>query len=110
MKKQILVSAVILAVVGASVFSTTHVLAQTTDSSVLVQMIADKFHVNKTDVQAVFDEHHKTRVTNMQARLETKLMQDVKSEKITEAQKTLILNKLKEVRHSVRQMWRHLKR
>ncbi|MCX8008770.1 MAG: hypothetical protein N3A54_03625 [Patescibacteria group bacterium] len=65
--------------------------------TLLIQKIADKFRLNKNDVQAVFDEHHKEMRAVMFARWEEKLSQLVNEGKITQAQKTLILNKMKEL-------------
>ena len=61
----------------------------------LIQKIADKFHLNKSDVQAVFDEDRSTREAERQKKVEAELTQAVKDGKITEAQKQLLLDKQK---------------
>lgn len=63
----------------------------------LVQKIADKFKLNKDEVQAVFDEAHEEGATQMQADFEEQLSTYVSEGKITEAQKQLILEKRKEM-------------
>ena len=76
------------------------VLAQSTTSgpfSNLVQMIADKFNMNKNDVQQVFDQYRLGRRDTMEKNYEAYLDQLVKDGKITQAQKDLILAKHKEI-------------
>lgn len=76
----------------------------TTDSnssdgmSSLVDKLATKFNLNKSDVQAVFDEDRSAHDTEMQQKMEERLDQAVTDGKITSAQKTLILNKQKEMK------------
>jgi hypothetical protein len=64
----------------------------------LVAKIADKFHLNKSDVQAVFDENRAEHQAAHQQRIEDRLNQAVKDGKLTEDQKNKILTKLAEVR------------
>ena len=59
--------------------------------------MSDKFHLNKADVQSVFDQHRATQLQNRQQKIDDRLTQAVKDGKITDAQKTLIENKLKEL-------------
>ncbi|EKD86122.1 MAG: hypothetical protein ACD_37C00459G0003 [uncultured bacterium] len=63
----------------------------------IVQKIADKFGLNKDEVQKVFDEERTARQAEMQTKNAERLDQLVKDGRITEAQKTLILNKQKEL-------------
>lgn len=67
------------------------------NSSTLVQKIADKFHINTSDVQAVFDQERSERQAEMQVKFEERLTQLVKDGKITNAQKQLIIAKHKEL-------------
>lgn len=79
----------------------------------IVQKIADKFGLNKDEVQKVFDEERTARQAEMQVKLEERLAQAVTDGKITDAQKTLILNKHKELqeeRGTKRQNWQNLTR
>ena len=63
----------------------------------LVDDLATKFHLNKTDVQQVFDAHHQAQMAKGEAKSEERLTQAVKDGRITEAQKALILAKHKEM-------------
>lgn len=78
----------------------------------IIQKIADKFGLNKDEVQKVFDEERTVRQAEMQVKLEERLAQAVAEGKITDAQKTLILNKHKELQEerSNRQNWQNLTR
>ena len=99
-RKVILPALAVIAIGGATVFSITPAHAQNTTSplSDLVQKIAQKFGLDKNQVQSVFDEYENQRkqtlTQNMQKREEDRLTQLVKDGKITDAQKTLILDKL----------------
>ncbi|MDO8507369.1 MAG: hypothetical protein Q7S53_02270 [bacterium] len=63
----------------------------------IVQKIADKFKLNKDEVKAVFDENRAERQGKMEERFEANLNKAVESGKITEAQKSAILTKHKEI-------------
>lgn len=102
MKRNLALAITTVAILGAGVFASTKVSAATTsvtDSpmSTLVQKIADKFGLNKADVQAVFDQERADRQAEMQAKFEAQLTQDVTDGKITDAQKQLVLAKRKEL-------------
>ena len=95
---------VILPVAAAGVIAATAfgavALADTSDTSPrdsLIQKLSDKFHLNKSDVQAVFDEQRSEIQAKHEARYEDRLTQAVKDGKLTEAQKTKILAKHKEL-------------
>lgn len=62
----------------------------------LVDEIAQKFNLNKQDVQSVFDKHHQEHEAANQQKLKTRLDKLVSEGKITSSQETLILNKLQE--------------
>lgn len=64
----------------------------------LVQKIASKFGLNQNEVQKVFDEARNEHQTEMQKKHEERLNTLVSEGKITETQKTLILNKHKEMK------------
>lgn len=63
-------------------------------SSELVTKLAQRFNLNQSDVQAVFDEY---RNAEREAEISERLQELVDEGKITTEQKTLIENKLKEV-------------
>lgn len=101
-KKQIL-SVAAVTVLGAGILTASSAFAQNASSAedprnTLVQKIADKFKLDKNEVQAVFDEAHNERHTKMQAVYEQQLSQYVTDGKLTEEQKQLILEKHKEMR------------
>lgn len=74
-----------------------NVSAQTSVRDTIVQKIAAKFGLKEADVQSVYDTQRTERQAEMQKRFEEMLTQSVKDGKITEAQKTAILAKHKEM-------------
>ncbi len=66
-------------------------------STSLVDKLAQKFNLDKTQVQKVFDEDRASHQAEHEASYEARLAQAVKDGKITEAQKTKILAKHKEL-------------
>ena len=83
---------------GAGFLSTQSVFADDTNrQETLVTKIAEKFKLNKTDVQAVFDANRSERRASMEAKYEERLTQLVTDKKITEAQKSLLLAKHEEL-------------
>jgi len=102
MTKKTLLTVIAVSVLSAGVVGATNAFAQTTTPdqnpvTSLVQDIADKFHLNKKDVQAVFDQHRSEMQTKMEANYESYLTELVTSGKITDAQKQLLLSKHKEL-------------
>ncbi len=91
-----LTSLAIAAVSVAAGFGIDRALASTGTGTTLVQMIAQKFNLNQSDVQAVFDQYRQDQQTQHQDRIKTRLDQAVTAGKITTDQETLILNKLQE--------------
>lgn len=102
MKKHIVLAALVVSLIGTGIVGVTHTFAQGVDDqrATLVQKLAEKFGLNKNEVQAVFDEHHKEMVGKMRTNMEERLSQAVTEGKITDAQKTLILNKIAELQAS----------
>lgn len=101
MTKKILLTAVAVTILGGGAFAATNAFAQTpTDQNPvnsLVQEIADKFHLNKNDVQTVFDQHRQEVQAHMESNYVTYLNNLVKNGKITDTQKQLILTKHNEL-------------
>lgn len=98
MKKQLILTATVLTLIGASAFGATAAFAQGSDpSSGLTQRIAEKFGLKQSEVQSVVDQYRSEeraeRQAEMQAKFQERLAQLVTDGKITEAQKQLILNK-----------------
>lgn len=96
MKKSLLVPALALTMAGTVLFATQSFAQESTTDpqATLVQKIAEKFNLNKEDVQAVFDETRKTQESKRQQKFESRLDQAVKDGKITEDQKKMILEKM----------------
>lgn len=104
MKKSIIVSAAVVTMIGAGFFGVTQANAATTtvpNRETLIQRITDTFHLNKDDVQKVFDQFHTDRVTARVQKYNDRLDQAVKDGKITSAQEQLILDKRKELQSKV---------
>lgn len=101
MRKSIIIPALAITIVGTGVLASNKIFAQSTVTanpmSTVVQKIADKFGLNTTDVQAVFDQDRTDRQAEMETKYENQLTQFVTDGKITEAQKQLILSKHKEL-------------
>lgn len=62
----------------------------------LVTRISQRFNLNKSDVEAVFDAIHDERQSEMEAKREEKLTQAVKDGVITEDQKNALLVKMED--------------
>ncbi len=98
-----MLTAAAVTVLGAGILSASTAFAQQSTTSEqdpmssLVQKIATKFNLSQDDVQAVFDEEHEERHTQMEANFEQQLSQYVSDGKITEQQKQLIIEKRKEM-------------
>jgi hypothetical protein len=88
-------------VVGLAAFAGV-VSAQTPTPSnnqqTLVDKISTRFNLNKSDVQAVFDEDKSARQAEMQQKMDDRLTQAVTDGKITAAQKTAIEDKYQEMK------------
>jgi hypothetical protein len=93
---------VIFALISAGIIGVTSVKAQTSANPVpnLVQMLADKFNLKKTDVQVVFDQYKTNRQSQMETKYKSMLDQAVTAGKITSAQEQLILAKHQELKTS----------
>lgn len=96
-KKILLPALAVVVIGGATVWGTTIVHAQTTNPfSDLVDRIAQKFGLDKTQVQSVFDQYRSDKrqqmITTMQQREKTRLDDLVKNGKITSAQEQAILD------------------
>lgn len=102
--KRAIVTAAIVATLGASVFaavSTTYAatMPAVNDNPVsgLVTAIATKFHLNKEDVQAVFDEQRNQIHADLEAKMATRLDQAVTDGKLTQAQADAVIAKQAEL-------------
>ncbi len=95
---------------GSGLFATTQVQAETTSGgSTIVQKIAEKFGLNQSDVQAVFDQDRAEHKAQIEQKFNAKLDQDVKDGKITEAQKQLIIAKRAELEANMKANFESMK-
>lgn len=69
-----------------------------TESSSLVDKISQRFNIDKSEVQKVFDEDRTQRQAEHQQRFEARLTQAVKDGKLTEDQKSKLIAKQKELK------------
>lgn len=69
-----------------------------TSGSGLVDKIAQKFNLNKDDVQKVFDEDRASHEAEMQQKMDERLTKAVKDGKLTQAQADAIKSKLSEMK------------
>ena len=111
--KKILFPAIAIALLGIALLGTQYASADDVSNpqNTLVQKIASKFGLNQDEVQKVFDEARDEHQAEMQKKHEERLNQLVTDGKITEAQKTLLLNKHKELqaeREQNRDEWQNL--
>lgn len=104
LNKLLLIGGTSLAVVLASLAGIGVVSAQsdTTASSSIVDKIAQKFNLNKADVQKVFDEDHVAREVEHKTELKATLDQAVNDGKITADQEAKLIAKLDEM-HAARE-------
>ena len=101
MNKKIMVTVAVVSVLSGGLVVAANAFAQTSangqNSPSLVQEIANKFHLNTSDVQAVITTHNQEMIANKEANYEKYLQNLVSTGKITQAQEQLILNKHKEL-------------
>ena len=90
-----------LAISGIAVFGVHTALADTTHNGQpsLVSEIAQRFGLKQADVQSVFYTHRQQQQQYRESLFEAKLTQDVADNKITAAQKELIIAKHKEIQN-----------
>jgi hypothetical protein len=97
--RKLLVAGAITTVVGVSAFAGVASAQSGTSSSndSLAAKIAQKFNLNKDDVQQVIDQNKSDRQEVRQQKLEDRLSQAVTDGKITSAQKDAIMAKIKDL-------------
>lgn len=97
--KKIIIPALMLTILlGAGAYGATKVNAEESFSKTsLVEKIAQKFNLNKDEVQKVFDEERGERQKNRQAEFEKKLNEAVSKGELTNEKKELILKKREEL-------------
>lgn len=96
-KSSILAVAAVMAVGGAAFMGANTVSAQTTGDSI-VERVANTFGLNQDEVQAVFDEVKDEHQADRAAEVDERLEEKVADGTITSEQKTLIQEKMEELR------------
>ncbi|HEV7453760.1 MAG TPA: hypothetical protein VGO07_00705 [Candidatus Saccharimonadales bacterium] len=99
--KKALIMAGVGTVVGLAAFAgvaSAQTPAASDGQQSLVDKISAKFNLNKSDVQAVFDQDKSAHQAEMQQKMDDRLTQAVTDGKITAAQKTAIESKHAEVK------------
>ncbi len=94
LSKKILIPMAAVALIGAGTYSVTKVSAASDANdpqASLVQKLADTFHVDKSKVQAVFDQNKADHQADHEKQYEDRLAKAVSGGKLTAAQKTAIL-------------------
>src|SRR3989344_63264 len=94
-KKTLLIPAVAIILIGATLFAASQVSAQSGYGygQTLVQKLAQKLGLGESNVQSALDEIRKENQAERQKLFEERLTQAVNDGKITEAQKQAILKK-----------------
>jgi uncharacterized protein (DUF3084 family) len=99
--KKMLIPMAAVAVIGAGIYGTAQVSAATNTTDPhgsLIQKLADTFHVDKSKVQAVFDQNRAENQASREKNYEDRLTQAVTDGKITSAQKDAILAENKKLK------------
>lgn len=105
MKKKIILPTILALSVLVVGLMATNVLAQDTSNyPPLVQKIADRFNLNVSDVEEVFDEERDERRAEMFALFADRLDELVSEGKLTEAQKEVILDKHEEMQDKMEEL------
>lgn len=73
-------------------------------SEIIINRLAEKFNLDKTEVEQVFAKNRAKRQQQMQARLEENLDQAVEDGKLTEEQKNLLLDKRAEMKDEMKNL------
>jgi hypothetical protein len=95
--KQSLLVASTAAIIGLATIGTGITLAAAPAKSTIVDKLAERFNLNRDDVQKVFEEHRQETQIERQQKLKDRLDQAVKDGKLTQVQEDAILAKVQEV-------------
>ena len=99
MKKKLIIGLASAGVVltSAGLIGMASAATTNTGQQSLVDKIATKFHLNKTDVQAVFDQNHAEKQAERTVKEKTRLDVAVKAGTITQAQEDMLIAKQTEM-------------
>jgi flagellum-specific peptidoglycan hydrolase FlgJ len=92
--KKLIIPVVVLTLAagsGATALAATDAASTNTNKQDLAQEIANKFHLNSSDVQAVIDQHHSEKQQDRETKYENMLTKAVTDGKLTDAQKQAVL-------------------
>jgi len=101
MSKLVKPTALIVGVIMVVLLSVSYASAQESTYPPIVQRLAQKFNLNESDIQAVFDEERDERFAEIQARWQERLDDLVSEGKITEEQKKAIIAKHEEIHNKM---------
>lgn len=107
------VLAAIIGIGGLSLANRASADTTSTPHESIIERLAAKFNLSKSDIESVFNEERKAHQAEMTAKLEERLTQAVTDGKITEEQRALILQKHEELqseRESDRENWQNMTR
>lgn len=99
MNKKALATIMVLGVIiSVGYFAATPAMASDFNSNreTLITRISQRFNLNKSDVEALFDSVHDEHKAEMKAKMEARLAQAVKDGVITEAQKSALITKMEQ--------------
>jgi hypothetical protein len=103
-KKVIIPTAVLVGLAAVGLFGIKSIGAVGNGHSPLAEKIANRFGLNKDEVEAVFEEDRTQRQDEMKARYEDRLNQAVSDGKITEEQKQAVVAKKAELQENRQEM------
>jgi len=109
-KKILIISAVLIIVIGVGVLGSNMVSAGNNNShSTLVQKLTEKFDLNESQVQAVFDEVKEERHEDMEEKKDAHFEKLVSEGTITDEQKTLLIEKFGQLKEEKKSNWEDYK-
>jgi hypothetical protein len=97
-KKSLVVAGAVATLGLGSLVGLGAVSAESNNGTSIVEKIAERFNLNKDEVQAVFDEERAAHEAKHKQKLDERLSQAVTDGKITEDQKSEILAKINEMK------------
>ncbi len=93
-----------LAVLTVGILSTSVISAQDSSYPTIVERLAERFGLNKDEVQQVFEDEHQERKAEMYANWAERLDDLVAEGKLTETQKQAILDKHEEMEGKIEEL------
>jgi len=100
LSKKMIIPMAAIAIIGAGTYGASQIAAASDTANPgqsLVQKLADTFHLDKSKVQAVFDQNRADHQANRETNYEARLTKAVTDGKLTAAQKDLVLTEHKKL-------------